>query len=98
MTDTSGLLVGVVDRDAAGIVIQAIHNLFPWLRHLFADSVYNGSNLGEALAKFGNWTIEIVTRAAGLLAFNSFRADGLLSELSLGSIVTADWQRISKLQ
>ena len=47
MTDTSGLLVGVVvhpadiqDRDGAGIVIQAIHDLFPWLRHLFADSVY----------------------------------------------------------
>ena len=42
-----------------GIVIQAIHNLFPWLRHLFADSVYNGPNLREALTKFGDWTIEI---------------------------------------
>src|SRR5262249_19237288 len=44
------------DRDGAGIVIQAIHDLFPWLRHLFADSVYNGPNLREALAKFGDWT------------------------------------------
>ena len=51
VTDTSGLLVGVVvhpadiqDRDGAGIVIQAIHDLFPCLRHLFADSVYNGPN------------------------------------------------------
>ena len=33
-----------------------------------------------------------------LLAFNSFRADGLSSELSPGSIGTADWQRISKPQ
>ena len=39
VTDTSGLLVGVVvhpadiqDRDGAGIVIQATHDLFPWLR------------------------------------------------------------------
>ena len=63
VTDTSGLLVGVVvhpadiqDRDGAGIVIQAIHDLFPWLRHLFADSVYNGPNLRQALAKFGDWT------------------------------------------
>jgi transposase len=40
------------------------HQLFPWLRHLFADSVYNGPNLCEALAKFGKWTIEIVKRAA----------------------------------
>jgi hypothetical protein len=27
------------------------------------DSVYNGPNLREALAKFGDWMIEIVTRA-----------------------------------
>jgi len=52
-----------------GIVIQAIHNLFPWLRHLFADSVYNGPHLREALAKFGDWTVEIVTRAAGVTGF-----------------------------
>ena len=77
VTDTSGLLVGVVvhpadiqDRDGAGIVIQAIHHLFPWLRHLFADSVYNGPNLREALAKFGDWTIEIVTRATGVTGFH----------------------------
>ena len=71
MTDTGGLLVGaevhpadVQDRDGAKLVIEAIHQLFPWLRHLFADSVYNGPNLRDALAKFGNWTIEIVKRAA----------------------------------
>src|ERR1700760_550365 len=76
VTDTTGLLVGAVvhaadiqDRDGAGIVIQAVHDLFPWLRHLFADSVYNGPNLRQALAKFGNWTIEIVTRAAGVTGF-----------------------------
>jgi len=39
------------------------------LRHLFADSVYNGPNLREALDKFGDWTIEIVTRAAGVTGF-----------------------------
>ncbi len=26
------------DRDGAPLVIAAIHDLFPWLRHLFADS------------------------------------------------------------
>jgi hypothetical protein len=41
------------------LVIEAVHQLFPWLRHLFADSVYTGPNLHEALAKFGKWTIEI---------------------------------------
>src|SRR5271169_754257 len=46
-----------------------IHQLFPWLRHLFADSVYNGPNLREALVKFGDWTIEIVKRAADAAGF-----------------------------
>jgi transposase len=71
VTDTGGLLVGVAvhpadiqDRDGARLVIEAIHDLFPWLRHLFADSVYNGPNLHDTLAKFGNWTIEIVKRIA----------------------------------
>ena len=42
---------------------------FPWLRHLFADSVYNGANLRDALVKFGNWTVEIVKRAADAAGF-----------------------------
>src|SRR5207302_826961 len=76
VTDTCGLLVGaevhpadVQDRDGAVLVIEAVHQLFPWLRHLFADSVYNGPNLPEALAKFGKWTIEIVKRAADAVGF-----------------------------
>ena len=70
VTDTGGLLAGaevhpadVQDRDGAVLVIKAIHQLFPWLRHLFADSVYDGANLRAALAKFGNWTIEIIKRS-----------------------------------
>jgi transposase len=35
-----------------------------------SDSVYNGSNLHEALAKFGKWTIEIVKRAADAAGFH----------------------------
>ena len=76
MIDTGGLLVGaevhpadIQDRDGAALVIEAIHQLFPWLRHLFADSVYNGANLHAALTKFGNWTIEIVKRAADAIGF-----------------------------
>jgi len=76
VTDTGGLLVGaevhpadLQDRDGARLVIEAIHQLFPWLRHLFADSVYNGPNLRDTLAKFGNWMIEIVKRAADATGF-----------------------------
>src|SRR6201987_1332731 len=71
VTDTGGLLVGaevhpadVQDRDGAVRVMEAVHQLFPWLRRLFADSVYNGASLHEALARFGNRTVEIVKRAA----------------------------------
>jgi transposase len=76
VTDTIGLLVGaavhpadVQDRDGAPLVIEAIHDLFPWLRHRFADSAYSGDKLLEALVKFGEWSIEIVRRMADTVGF-----------------------------
>jgi transposase len=76
VTGTSGLLVGVAvhpadiqDRDDAGLVLRAIHDLFPWLRHLSADSAYNGTALRQALAQYGEWTIEIVKRTAEAAGF-----------------------------
>ena len=76
VTDTTGLLVGaaihpadVQDRDGAVLVIEAIHDLFPWLRHLFADSAYSGAKLLKTLAKFGLWSIEIVKRMADTVGF-----------------------------
>ena len=71
VTDTIGLLVGaevhsadIQDRDGAPLVVEAIHDLFPWLRHLFADCAYSGDKLAKALTQFGRWTIEIVKRDA----------------------------------
>src|SRR6266849_2577350 len=71
VTDTGGLLVGaeihpadVQDRDGAALVIGAVNDLFPWLRHLFADSAYSGGGLDRAIARFGHWTIEVVRRNA----------------------------------
>jgi transposase len=76
VTDTAGLMVGVAvhpadiqDRDGAGLVLATIHDLHPWLRHLFADSVYNGPNLRAALGKFGDWTIEVVRRTTAAAGF-----------------------------
>jgi transposase len=76
ITDTTGLLVGaevhpadMQDRDGAPLVIAAIHDLFPWLRHLFADSAYAGDKLLNMVIKFGNWTIEIVRRMADAVGF-----------------------------
>ena len=36
---------------------------------LFADSAYSGDKLLEALAKFGEWSIEIVRRMADTVGF-----------------------------
>jgi len=76
VTDTTGLMVGAVvhpadvqDRDGAPLVVEAIHDLFPWLRHLFADSAYAGDKLRKALVKLGNWSIEIVRRLADTIGF-----------------------------
>jgi len=76
VSDTTGLLLGaevhpadMQDRDGAALVIAASHDLFPWLRHLFADSAYAGNKLPNTLAKFGTWTIEIVRRMAGVIGF-----------------------------
>ena len=76
VTDTTGLLVGaqvhsadLQDRDGAPLVIAAIHDLFPWLRHLFADSAYTGDKFLNTLTKFGNWTIEVVPRMADVVGF-----------------------------
>ena len=104
VTDTTGLMVGaavhpadVQDRDGAPLVVKAIHNLFPWLRHLFADSAYAGDKLIKALAKFGNWSIEIVRRMADTIGFEVLpRAAGLSNARWLGSIATAALPRISR--
>lgn len=70
ITDNNGHLVGaqvhaadIQDRDGAPDLLASIRHLFPWLRHVFADGGYAGEKLETALAGFGSWTIEIVTRS-----------------------------------
>ena len=70
ITDTNGYLVHAVihaaniqDRDGAPLVLADIRSSFPWLRHVFADGGYAGPKLKQALAKLGNWTIEIIKRS-----------------------------------
>jgi putative transposase len=70
VTDTDGHLLGakiqtadVQDRDGAPEVLAAIRSLYPWLRHVFADGGYAGDKLRDALARLGDWTIEIIKRS-----------------------------------
>jgi transposase len=69
LTNTTGLLVGAIvheasvqDHDGAAILLASILRVHPWLRHVFADAAYAGDKLATALARLGNWTIEIVRR------------------------------------
>ncbi len=70
LTDTIGLPVGMIvhpanvqDRDGAPDLLASVRNSFPWLRHVFADGGYAGEKLKGAIAKLGDWTIEIVKRS-----------------------------------
>src|SRR6201991_4756403 len=76
LTDTIGLLVAAIvhaadvqDRDGAPRLLKVLRSAFPWLRHVFADSAYAGRKLQTALAKLGDWTIEIVRRSDAAKGF-----------------------------
>lgn len=70
ITDTIGHLVAaqvhtadIQDRDGAPALLASIRYLCPWLRHVFADGGYAGEKLAAALARHGQWRIEIVKRS-----------------------------------
>ena len=50
-------------------LLTALRQRFPRLRHVFADRVYRGNQLLNALGPNGSWTIEIVERPAGVKGF-----------------------------
>lgn len=52
----------VQDNHGAVPLLKAVAEKFARLRHAFADRVYRGPKLLEAIAETGAWTIEIVTR------------------------------------
>ena len=79
VTDTGGSLLAVQvhaaniqDNHGAVPLLKYIGLAFPKLRHIFADRVYRGNKLLNAIAEFGNWTIEIITRSQSV---GSFRAE-----------------------
>lgn len=69
VTDTGGrpLLVhvhpaNIQDNHGAVDLLRALGHKYPRLRHIFADRVYRGPQLLNAIADTGKWTIEIITR------------------------------------
>jgi len=70
VTDTQGLLLALLvhtaniqDNHGAVPLLASLRQTFPKLRHIFADRVYRGEQLRNAIAAFGKWTIDIVTRS-----------------------------------
>jgi putative transposase len=76
VTDTEGFLLAVLVHEAniqdphgAVPLLRSLRRAFPRLRHIFADRVYRGTQLRDALANCGKWTIEIVQRPPGVKGF-----------------------------
>lgn len=76
VTDTQGFLLALLvhaaniqDNHGAVPLLARLRAKFPNLRHIFADRVYRGNKLRKALAEFGRWVIEIVTRSERIGTF-----------------------------
>ena len=76
VTDTEGSLLvvqvhpaDIQDNHGAVPLLKAARRAFRRLRHLFADRVYRGPKLLNAISEVGRWTIEIVTRTESVGTF-----------------------------
>ena len=76
VTDTNGLLLAayvhpanIQDVHGAVPLLEILRDRFPRLEHVFADRIYRGKQLVNALSNCGPWTIEIVERPLGVKGF-----------------------------
>jgi putative transposase len=77
-TDTNGSLLAVQvhaaniqDNHGAVPLLRSLGTAFPKLRYIFADRVYRGDKLLNAISDLGKWTIEIVTRSQNIGTFKA---------------------------
>lgn len=80
VTDTEGWLLAVQvhaadiqDNHGAVPLLKAVRRRFARLRHVFADRVYRGPKLLNAISEVGRWTIDVVTRAQSVGTFKAER-------------------------
>ena len=97
--DTQGRLLGVVvqaadiqDADGLWDLLNRVKPLYPWLRIVFADSIYNRLSALLACFLFG-LTLVIVRRVAGSRGF-VVQPRRWVVERSLGWL--GRWRRLSK--
>ena len=97
--DTSGLLLGVIvhaadvqDADGAGDLLRQLKRLYPWLKVVFADSVYD--RLAALLACFLlGLTLVVIRRLAGTEGF-AVVPRRWVAERTLGWL--GRWRRLAK--
>jgi putative transposase len=78
VTDTEGSLLvvqvhpaDIQDNHGAVPLLKAARRAFARLRHIFADRVYRGPKLLNAISDVGRWTIEVVTRTQNVGSFKA---------------------------
>jgi putative transposase len=78
VTDTEGSLLvvqvhpaDIQDNHGAVPLLKAARRAFSRLRHIFADRVYRGPKLLNAISDVGRWTIEVVTRTQNIGSFKA---------------------------
>lgn len=78
VTDTTGSLLAanvhpanIQDNHGAVPLLRQLREEFPKLGHIFADRVYRGPKLLDAIDDCGPWTIEIVTRSQSVGTFKA---------------------------
>lgn len=78
VTDSSGLILrllvlpaNIQDNHGAVPLLHSLRRSFPTVRHMFADRLYRGQKLLNAIADCGKWTIEIVTRQQNVGSFKA---------------------------
>jgi putative transposase len=78
VTDTEGSLLvvqvhpaDIQDNHGAVPLLKAARRAFARLRHIFADRVYRGPKLLDAISDVGRWTIEVVTRTQNVGSFKA---------------------------
>jgi len=76
VTDTQGFMLAaqvhpanIQDPHGAVPLLRSVRQTFPDLAHVFADRVYRGDQLRQAIADCGPWTIQIVERPPGVKGF-----------------------------
>lgn len=78
ITDTAGLILDLLvlpgniqDNHGAVPLLHTLRRSFPKLQHIFADRLYRGDKLRNAISDCGKWTIQIVTRSQNVGTFKA---------------------------